>query len=504
MMMLGGCVKIQSQVVVITATPTFQSEHSQEASLIPTVDQFSEAISATSTPVVVVDNLTGSTTYVVQPGDTLTGIASQHDTRLETLLTLNNITDPNLLSVGQVLLVPSEPNTETPSHEIVPDARLVRGPDSQSFDITSFINNQQGYIRLATDTIDDKLVNSVDVIKRVSMEFSVDPRLLLSILEYRSKWLTESNPENNFKKFPIQGTASPDGIDRSGLYKQLAWTANQLNAGYYGWKYKDAKTIEFEDGTRLRFANNLNAGTVGVQYFFSLQSTYPSWLLAVGIDGLYKTYASFFGDPFLGPVDILVPTGLEQPILALPFPAGQMWFFTGGSHGGWGSDSAWAAIDFAPPDDRPENSAACYVSEFWATAVAPGVITRSADGVVVLDLDGDGDETTGWTILYLHMASAGRVASGVSVNRGDQIGHPSCEGGFSNGTHMHMARRYNGEWIPVNCDICKETYSTPPFVMSNWTFFGLTNQEYQGYMLNNGDRREAEQGRLTPINRISW
>jgi len=27
------------------------------------------------------------------------------------------------------------------------------------------------------------------------------------------------------------------------------------------------------------------------------------------------------------------------------------------------------------------------------------------------------------------------------------IGYPSCEGGEVTGTHVHIARKYNGEWI---------------------------------------------------------
>jgi murein DD-endopeptidase MepM/ murein hydrolase activator NlpD len=197
---------------------------------------------------------------------------------------------------------------------------------------------------------------------------------------------------------------------------------------------------------------------------------------------------------------------LQQPELWLPFQQGQTWFFTGGPHGGWGSGSAWAAADFAPPDERAAESSACYVSEFAATAAAPGLIVRSGDGSVILDLDGDGDESTGWTLLYLHIATAGRAAAGVFVQAGDHIGYPSCEGGFSNGTHLHIARRYNGEWIPVACDpTCASGYNPPPFVLGGWVAYGLPGQEYQGYLLNSvGDRRNAEQGRQAPDNRVSW
>jgi hypothetical protein len=72
---------------------------------------------------------------------------------------------------------------------------------------------------------------------------------------------------------------------------------------------------------------------------------------------------------------------------------------------------------------------------------------RSEPGIVVLDLDGDGDERTGWVIFHLHVGSEGRVKAGTRLETGDKIGHPSCEGGTSTGTHIHIARKYNGEWI---------------------------------------------------------
>jgi hypothetical protein len=83
----------------------------------------------------------------------------------------------------------------------------------------------------------------------------------------------------------------------------------------------------------------------------------------------------------------------------------------------------------------------------WATAVADGVVERVDTGEVVLDLDGDGDERTGWAIFYLHLATEGRAVMGAALKAGDPVGHPSCEGGSSTGTHVHIARKYNGEWM---------------------------------------------------------
>jgi hypothetical protein len=82
-----------------------------------------------------------------------------------------------------------------------------------------------------------------------------------------------------------------------------------------------------------------------------------------------------------------------------------------------------------------------------ATAAAAGLVVRSDDGQVLIDLDGDGHEQTGWVLFYLHIASLERVAEGKQLALGDLVGHPSCEGGELTGTHVHIARKYNGEWI---------------------------------------------------------
>ena len=79
--------------------------------------------------------------------------------------------------------------------------------------------------------------------------------------------------------------------------------------------------------------------------------------------------------------------------------------------------------------------------------MADGLVVRSGSDGVVLDLDHDGDERTGWTLYYLHLAASQRVTLGQELKAGDPMGYPSSEGGEATGTHIHIARKYNGEWI---------------------------------------------------------
>lgn len=62
----------------------------------------------------------GTSYYTVKSGDTLSGIANNYQTTVNTLARLNNLSNPNLIYVGQRLLVqqaatPSQPQTTTPS-----------------------------------------------------------------------------------------------------------------------------------------------------------------------------------------------------------------------------------------------------------------------------------------------------------------------------------------------------------------------------------------------------
>ena len=436
--------------------------------------------------------------YVVQPGDTLSGIANQFGTTIDQLSTLNRLQDASLLSVGQVLALPETRGVFSPDIKIIPDSELVRSPATASFDVEGYLATLPGFLKDYKDTIDDTPADAATIVRRVADDYSVNPRLLLALLEYRSGWLFDPDPGENTLLYPM-GYAQ---LAYEGLYKQLTWAANQLNVGYYGWRVRGELYFTFPDGIQVTYGAGLNAGTAAVQYFLSRNRAYEAWLTDVVPSGFYSTYVSLFGDPFAYAVEPLLPPDLKQPDLQFPWTQGETWYYTGGPHGAFAAGSAWASIDFAPPGD--ENTAGCFIAPQWATAVADGIVARSGNGFVILDLDGDGNETTGWTIVYLHLASEGRVAAGTVVRAGDPVGHPSCEGGVSNATHLHIGRRYNGEWIPAHCHQCAPGVPDVPFVLDGWTVRGWEGQEYQGYMLKGEDYRQAEQGRDNPLNILTW
>ena len=413
--------------------------------------------------------------YTVQPNDTLAIISRKYGVNIDLIMAANKLTNANLISVGQNLVIPPPPVTAYgTSFKVLPDSELVLSPSTTGFKLADFINSKNSYLAQYSETLDDQTFSGVQVIDRVAREYSVNPRLLLSVLEYQSGWVTRSTTSDARRDYPM-GRAD---TYRKGLYKQLAWAADNLNRGYYLWKVIGISGWPLADGGIVVASPQINAGTAGIQHFFGLLYDRASWEKAVGEKGLYATYASLFGNPFGYSFEPVLPAKLTQPKLQLPFERGVVWSFTGAPHGAWGSGSAWGALDFAPPAD----GGGCRPSSEWVVAMADGVIVRSEFGEVVQDLDGDGEERTGWTLLYMHIATSGRVAVGKKLKAGDSIGHPSCEGGVSNGTHTHIARRYNGEWIPADGSL--------PFNLDGWISVGA-EQEYYGYLKKNGQVLEA-------------
>ena len=451
-------------------------------------------------------------THTIAAGDTLTRIAERYNLSISALLKANDLPNPDHLEVGQVIHLPAAPVDYTPSPALLPDSRLVRTAGAFRFDVERFLRSQPGPLhrmtlmtptRLADGSQRSDQLTGSQIIERVSREYSVDARILLAFIEHYAGLVTEGGADEERQLYPLLPPDPSSGRLRAGLYSQLSWLADQLNKGYYDRKYRGATILETAEGERLFYHSELEAGSVALQFAVARLSGAGAWEADAGEDGVMATYRRLFGGPFEDARET-APADLKQPELTLPFPRGDPWRFTGGFHGGWGNGSAWSAIDFAPPDDA--EASWCYTSNFPTTAVARGLVARLGDGVVVLDLDEDGDEGSGWTILYLHVSPHEALRQGQIVEAGNILGYVSCAGGFSTATHLHIARRYNGEWLPADCNRCPAGAGAPPFVMSGWKVVGLGSQLYQGFLVNIRDNRSviAEQGRHTDVNTISW
>ena len=380
--------------------------------------------------------------YTAQSGDTIPALAVRFNTTTAEIFEANPIIprEATTLPPGLPMQIPIYylPLWGT-DYQSIPDSAFVNGPAHVGFSTSAFVASTFGWLKNYRAYAGGKNRTGAEIVDYVATNYSVSPRLLLALLEYQGGALTQSElPANKYLLgFRRAYYDSP--------YLQLVIAANTLNNGYYGWRAGELTWIELPDGSLTRPDPWQNAGSVALQYYFSRIYSGSQYYASIGTEGLARLYSDLFGDPWLDSATFGIPGSLQQPALRFPFRAGYIWAYTGGPHTGWGSGAPLAAVDFAPAS----NTSGCYTvsSDLFATAMADGLVVRSDIDGIIIDLDKDGDERTGWVLYYLHLATNRRAGVGQEVSAGDPVGYPSCEGGSSTGTHVHIARKYNGEWI---------------------------------------------------------
>ncbi len=395
--------------------------------------------------------------YTVLDGDTMPALAVRFNT------TEKEIRDANPVIPEKTTTLPQGLPLKIPiyyrsgwgsSYRILSDAQYVNGPAQKGFSARSYTDRQPGWFKYFNIWANNTNQRGGELIDYISYYYSISPRLLLAILQYLTHALTDTNYRNDFNTSSVLGFPGEKYKSLSGQFNQLA---EFLNDHYYSYKAGLFTEYELKDGSLIRIDPWLNACSAALQAYFAEILSPEQYYIAIGPNGFVKTYREMFGDfPSVEEYPAHIPGSLEQIELRLPFKDGEAWTYTGGPHTAWGSLHPYAAIDFAPPAQEH----GCFIS--YADVIAPhsGTIVRTGTGLAMLDMDDDSDERTGWVLLLLHLKTESIPPVGTHLETGDPVGHPSCDGGTSSGTHVHIARKYNGEWI--------EAGGVIPLNMDNW------------------------------------
>ena len=436
---------------------------------LPTNDQPAELsdVTPTLTPV---NSQKPDIVYHSQSGDSLDALAKRFGVSKDEITSESGIPSHGYINPGQILIIPDRLENTGPPDKLLPDSEIIYSPSTIGFDTAVFVADANGQLSSYTEYRINGWNTGAEIVEIIGIDNSINPRFLLALLEYQSNWVYGQPTNIAESEYPVGWI----DLRQRGLYFQLKWAIQQLSIGYYGWRNGDITQLEFPDGSLLRIAPELNAGSVAIQYLFSKLYYIDQWYsIFYDPNSFLEVYSRMFGDPWERAqlVEPLFPPDFTQPPFELPFPPGHSWNYTGGPHAVWGPDSASAALDFAPIGTND-----CSESEEWISASYPGLVVRSGHGVVMVDIDGDGFEQNGWDILYLHVASRDRVPIGTYLQQNDHIGHPSCEGGVSTGTHLHIARKYNGEWILAGGPM--------PFELSGWQAHN-GSKPYEGTLSKN-------------------
>ncbi len=238
----------------------------------------------------------GPLSYTVQSGDFPGSIAEHFNISVDDLLTANNMTADSVIYPGDTLLIPGTVNTDqqkasvavvaaqessTDFFKIIPDSELVYGPLSSLLDVEKFVQDKGGYLASFTQEVDGETLSGAQIINKVARNYSVNPRLLLALLEYRSQWVTNPNPAS------VSDT--PIGyVDNYyvGFYRQMVWAANTMSCGYYDWQDGAISQWNLADGSTVFPQPGINPGTAGVQAMFAKLDDNATWQTDIGLNGV--------------------------------------------------------------------------------------------------------------------------------------------------------------------------------------------------------------------------
>lgn len=408
--------------------------------------------------------------YYAQSGDSLDILSIRFGVEVEKISSSEPIPEKGLITPGQLLLIPSRLETTSATQKLMPDSEVINSPSVLGFDLEGFVQAAGGYLA----SYDEYVMNygrlrGAEIIAVVARDYAINPRLLLTILQLKSNWVYGQPPNQTAEDYPM-GVVD---VYRKGLHKQCISVAGDLLEGYYGWREGRLIAINFGGVSQLRLAPELNAGTVSLLHYFARILPPAEWAeLLYGEDNFTSLHDRMFGSAWIRAqgVEPLMPEGTQQPEMILPFQKGYKWSFTGGPHAAWGVADVRGALDFAPPSA----ASGCLESFLWVLSTTPGLVVRAHNGAVVVDVDGDGNEQTGWNVIYMHIATKDRVDVGSVLTTEDRIGHPSCEGGTATGTHLHIVRKFNGEWVAADGPL--------PFTLDGWVAKAGA-QPYKGWLM---------------------
>ncbi len=318
-----------------------------------------------------------------------------------------------------------------PEPGLISDGQFVWGPNVGPFNIGAYLRNRKS--PLAPYSADLELWASYS---------SVNPKVLLTVLELRDGWVTNL----------------PFDTPALAVSQRIESTAMQLAATFYEhlhtWGARrpagsnspaGGPAIWYPDGSVAVLDASTSSGTAAVAAVLAADA-YPQSFSIQDVAGpaafpvMFR--ALFPGTDLLSEANQINPLSAPPAsLLQMPFPLGAGWTASGPhSWNGGNYPPPFSSLDFftgggtcgAPPN-------------LYAVAAASGSVYRPFGYTCWLEID-HGD---GWVTSYYHLRN---LYSGAPLGRGAKVGTIACElcaGGFSTGPHVHFSLKYNGAYVSL-------------------------------------------------------
>lgn len=368
-------------------------------------------------------------------------------------------------------------NAQDEMEILISNDQFVFRPDKYEWNIQGFLDAQPGVLKSYQFQTDSGLFTAKEEIEFLAFQYSINPQVILAILEVEDQLLSNPNPSE-------ESIVSQDVVAENGIFSaHVRQIAETLYLGYY---------VSLDEGYAEFSATRAILATL-------TKETKPEkwnrddWELGYAFQAIFENY---FGNP----VEVFEePLTLSTtPVFQLPWTEGHFWRYgSKGPHPGdfincvpgnclfpQSSGVINAALDFIPQNAN-SNSIDCaqqganygMVAGEWVVSIAPGKVIYANKSLVVVE------HADGWFSQYYHIAAQDRVPKDTQLNgissSERRIGHPSnsCElGGQTDISHVHFLVGRNGQYVPAT-----------DLVLSGWSVQTdrLTKAEKEPILLNN-------------------
>ena len=171
--------------------------------------------------------------YYAQSGDMLSAVAARFNVSESEIISDADLTKTTLIDPGTLLVIPNRINeATTPNIQLLPDSEFVFSATGLDFDTEAYVKEQNGYLSTFRDYLGSTgWIQGYDAIDRLAIENSVNPRLLLALLEYEARWVRGQPIDLLHTDFPM----GFNDYHYKGMSVQMTWAINTMSIAYYGW-----------------------------------------------------------------------------------------------------------------------------------------------------------------------------------------------------------------------------------------------------------------------------
>ncbi|QPB84457.1 peptidoglycan DD-metalloendopeptidase family protein [Pseudoalteromonas rubra] len=307
--------------------------------------------------------------------------------------------------------------------------------DTQQFLFSNTLQQTDWESTLATHA--PHLQDQLETLLHWAGHASINPKLLLALMEQHSQLLSAPTPEAFERPFGML-------VTQSGFSAQLEALTHTLSQHFYAyeqWQGQQRNRVQHTVSDQV----HSQALTV-TPATFALSAVLDDAKALAQVAGRYQSY---FGDALLNPAarlatpDVASATISNNFYLNFPWPSGYAWY-SGGAHSNTGSGYPYSSLDF-------NNDSGGWGSNTpWVQAAHGGTVTRYSRCNIRIT------HPSGYATQYYHM-DALQYQTGDVINAGAWLGRYAndyntalCQGGQSSGPHLHFSLLYNGRFISLH------------------------------------------------------